>query len=122
MMLRFGARIAFALHFHKIGKVVPPGGGAFVHWHTNERLAKGDFPHDFQEFLPPQKTLGTARNNLAGQFEFASNVATDADMTVHMATFRLSFAIQAWVTDEIANFDKVKQWPDRIFRPGFLKV
>ncbi len=122
-MLRFGARAAAALHFAATGQIVPSGGGIWATWHTNERIIKGDFPADFTDLLPPHTTLGAGtKRGLDGQFEYSSRVTDDGLMSAHMITFRLSFAIQAAIATDVANFRRVEESkPQLIFRPGFLK-
>ncbi|UYN96575.1 MAG: hypothetical protein KIT25_06480 [Enhydrobacter sp.] len=123
MMLTFAARTAAALHFQVTQRIVPSSGGIWATWHTNERLIKGDFPEHFAEMLPPHTTLGAGlRKSLAGQFDYSSRVTDDGLMSAHMATFRLSFAIQAAVATDIASFAHVQSTrPALVFRPGFLK-
>jgi hypothetical protein len=123
MMLRFGARAAMALHHHLTGEIVPEAGGVWSTWHTNERLITGDFPSDFADMLPPSRTLRAGRNTLEGQFDFASRVTDDNQMSAHMLTFRLSFAVQAVVARNISALDRVqKRFPQLIFKTGFLKA
>ena len=123
IMLRFGARAAMALHHHLTGEIVPDTGGVWSTWHTNERLIKGDFPSDFADMLPPSQTLRAGRNTLEGQFDFASRVTSDNQMSAHMMTFRLSFAVQAVVARNISDLDRVqKRFPQLIYNTGFLKA
>lgn len=122
-LLRFSARAAAALHFAATGRIVPKGGAIWSTWHTNERLIKGDFPAEFADMLPPHTTLGAGtRKSLDGQFEYSTNVSSDGLVSMHMITFRLSFAIQAAVSVDAANFEKIAaEKPEYVFRPGFLK-
>lgn len=122
-MLRFGARAAAALHFAATGQIVPAGGAIWSTWHTNERLINGDFPADFVDMLPQQTTLGAGtRKSLEGQFDYSTRVTDDRLMSAHMITFRLSFAIQAAVSTEADNFNRIAtEKPQYVFRPGFLK-
>lgn len=122
-MLKFGARAAAALHFEATKEIVPPGGGIWVSWHTNERIIKGDFPSDFADMLPPHTTLGAGtKRALEGQFEYSSRPTDDGLMSAHMIAFRLSFAIQAAVATDVGSFAKVEATkPQLIFCPGFLK-
>lgn len=123
-MLRFGARAAAALHFATTGQIVPVGGGIWSTWYTNERIIKGDFPSDFADVLPPHTTLGAGtKRALEGQFDYASTKTENGSMSVHMMTFRLSFAIQAAVVRDMETFRKIESnKPQLIFRPGFLKA
>lgn len=121
-MLKFGARAAAALHFEVAKEIVPPGGGIWATWYSNERLIKGDYPADFADMLPPHTTLFAGRNSLAGQFEYSSRATDDIRMSAHMMTFRLSFAVHAAVAMDIASFEKIESSkPQLVFRPGFLQ-
>jgi hypothetical protein len=61
------------------------------------------------------------RNTLEGQFDFSSRVTDDNRASAHMMTFRLSFAIQAAVTPDAADFAEIRaKKPELFFEPGFL--
>jgi hypothetical protein len=122
-IMQFGARAALALHYHLTSKVVPKSGLVWVVWHTNERLIMGDFSAAFGAYLPPHKTLKAGRNTLEGQFDFSSRATDDCRMSAHMMTFRLSFAIQAAVAIDAADFavPRAKK-PELFFEPGFLRT
>jgi hypothetical protein len=120
-IMQFGARAALALHYHLTANIVPKTGLVWVVWHTNERLITGDFPEAFAGHLPPHQTLRAGRNTLEGQFDFSSRVTDDNRMSAHMMTFRLSFAIQAAVTPDAADFAEIRaKKPELFFEPGFL--
>ena len=121
--MQFGARAALALHYHLTANIVPKSGLVWVVWHTNERLVRGDFPDAFAGHLPPHQTLRAGRNTLEGQFDFSSNVTDDNRMSAHMMTFRLSFAIQATVALDAADFAVARaKKPELFFEPGFLRT
>jgi hypothetical protein len=118
-IIQFGARAALALHYHLSGIVVPKTGLVWVVWHTNERLITDDFPEVFARCLPPHQTLRAGRNTLEGQFDFSSRVTDDNRMSAHMMTFRLSFAIQAAVALNAADFAEARaKRPGLFFEPG----
>jgi hypothetical protein len=120
-IMQFGARAALSLHYHLTGNIVPKTGLVWVVWHTNERLITGDFPETFAAYLPPHQTLRAGRNTLEGQFDFSSRVTDDNRMSAHMMTFRLSFAIQAAVALDAADFLAARaKKPELFFEPGFL--
>lgn len=122
-LLRFGARAAAALHFEATKKVLPSTGAILAAWYTNERLINGDFPTDFADMLPPLTTLGAGtQRTLNGQFEYTTRVADDGTLSLHMMTFRLSFAVQAAVSVDADSLNEIAVGkPECVFRPGFLK-
>jgi hypothetical protein len=122
-IMQFGARAALALHYHLTGNIVPKTGLVWVVWHTNEQLIMGDFPEAFAAYLPPHQTLRAGHNTLEGQFDFSSRITDDNRMSAHMMTFRLSFAIQAAVALDAADFaaSRAKK-PELFFEPGFLRT
>jgi peptide/nickel transport system substrate-binding protein len=75
---------------------------------------------DRLEWLP--EALEQGKFSSADQFQYASRQKDDGARTAHFITFRLSFALQAFVVrdfSEIAHF--VAHVPHNVFRPGFLK-
>lgn len=122
-IVQFGARAAFALHYHLTGTIVPKTGLVWVVWQTNERLIRGDMPDPFDGHLPPHQTLKAGRNTLDGQFDFSSRATDDNRMSAHMMSFRLSFAIQAAVALDGADFAATRaKKPELFFEPGFLRI
>lgn len=121
-MLQFGARAALALHHHLTRQIAPTGGLVFVVWHTNEVLFSGDFPDFIARHLPPPQSLNAGRKTLGEQFQYSSRETDDKRMTAHTMTFRLSFAVQAAVAMDAADFSEQRdKMPKQFFAPGFLK-
>jgi hypothetical protein len=121
-MMLFGARAALALHYHQTGQITPPDGLVFVVWHTNEVLFTNDFPDFIARHLPPPQTLNAGRKTLGAQFQFSSLETDDKRMTAHTMTFRLSFAVQAAVAVDRADFSEQRnKMPKQFFEPGFLR-
>ena len=120
LMLRFAARSVFALHYHRCGQIVPPEGAAYVRWHTNESLLDGSYPADFADVLPLPQSLKQGNLSQDDQFTYASAALPDVRVSAHQLTFRLSFAIQAWVFIDVAKW-MPRLRHENVFRPGFLK-
>jgi hypothetical protein len=121
-MMVFGARAALALHYHHTGQIAPSGGLVFVVWHTNEVLFTDDFPDFIARHLPPPQSLNAGRKTLGEQFQFSSRETDDRRMTAHTMTFRLSFAVQAAIAVDSADFSEQRlKMPRQFFEPGFLK-
>jgi hypothetical protein len=123
LMVRFAARAAFALHYELCRQILPEGGGVFARWYTNEVFLKGGFPSDFASMLGPTRALRQGSKSLAGQFECRSRATENMHMSAHVATFRLSFGIEAYATRDIANLMPTvpTSTHNRLFRPGFLQ-
>jgi hypothetical protein len=116
---RFAAKLGFALHYNKTKRVVPASGGALVRWYSNHDLFTGRFPAQLTEIVGPPETLRQGRFDVTRQFLYGSNALSDGTMTVHVASFRQSFAVMATVAEDLARIANVV--PAEGFRPGFLK-
>lgn len=120
VMHRFGAKLGLAMHRHVTGRIVPTTGVASVIWYTNNCALTGRFPDSVYEFLGPPETLRQGQKHVADQFQVASAVPVEGpEMSVHMATFRRSFAVLVFVAEDE---DLLGPSPEgAAFRPGFLK-
>ncbi len=119
----FGARIALALHFEKTNEILPEMGGVCVFSKSNNTLVEEGVPEEFIAMLGPPEALEQGRFGSADQFQYASRQEGAGARTAHFITFRLSFALQAFVVrdfSEIAHL--VAHVPHNVFRPGFLKT
>jgi len=119
---RFGAKIAYALHFEETGKPVPNGGAAAVWWLTNFQSLQGDLPNDLLALMTGSKTLRQGRKEVSEQFGYDSIRSDTGSMSAHFATFRFSFAICAFVGVR-EDLVTVENMPPHVclFRPGWLK-
>ena len=122
LMVRFAARVAFALHYELCRQFLPESGGVLVRWYTNEVLLNGDFPRDLAMMLGPPQSLRQGSKSLAGQFEYRSRATENMQMSAHVATFRLSFGIEAYAARDIKDLAPpvATSTHNRLFRPGFL--
>lgn len=118
----FGARVALALHYELTHEILPDSGGVFVHWMSNNVIAKNEVPDAFLAMLGSPQTLKQGRKTLADQFFYQSLAEDGGARSAHFAAFRVSFAVQAFV---VRDFNEMKHivadLPAKIFRPGFLK-
>jgi hypothetical protein len=118
----FGARVALALHFELTRQIVPETGGVFVKWMSNNAIVENEVPESFLAMLGPPQSLEQGRQTLEDQFQYKSSAEGDGARSAHFATFRVSFAIQAFV---VRDFNELREItddvPDNVFRPGFLK-
>ena len=125
-LARFAARVGLALHYELCGEVVPAAGAVLVRVLTNFSLVDGEFPSDFAEMLGAPRTLRQGRKTVEEQFGYASRGLEDNSLSAHIATFRMSFAIQAFVARDRNDLSPPAELGDnvdttnRLFRPGFL--
>jgi len=120
VMHRFGAKLGLAMHRHVTGRIVPTSGVASVIWYSNNCALTGRFPASVYDFLGSPETLRQGEKHVADQFQVASAVPIEGpEMSVHMATFRRSFAVLAFIAE---NQDLLgPSCEGTAFRPGFLK-
>jgi hypothetical protein len=117
---RFGAKLALALHYRITARIVPTSGGVALRWYTNWDHATQRFPADVAANLGPPSTLQQGSKSVEGQFAYASQAATDAPMSAHLATLRYSIAIIAFVAHDVADLN-VAEAEQQVWRPGFLR-
>ena len=114
----FAAKMGMALHFALTGRYVPVAGTVVADYFTNHNAIVGSIPANlFQNFADPG-TLWQGRKHVRDQFEYASMSEDDGRRTAHLAAFRASFFVVAFV-DEL-EIDPPEAG-ERLFRPGCLK-
>lgn len=122
-MLRFGAKLAFALHFEATQRLVPIGGGAAVFWFPNHMEVTGKVPSELMGLVGDPKTLVQGRFSVPDQFTYgsvASLTASNLVISAHTATFRQAFRIHMFVADDIT---KLSAAPNKnVFKTGFLRL
>jgi len=121
-MKRFAAKIGFALHFEYTGRPVPAGGAAGVRWFTNVQAIDGELPADLIQLFGEHRTLRQGSKHVEDQFGYASVGTPSGSMTAHFATFRVAFAVCAFIGE---RDDLVRAPPGAqhvtIYHPGWLK-
>ncbi len=118
IILNFGARMAFALHYNITASIVPPTGGAVVLWYSNMHLFENGLPDDLLAQLGPSYTLTQGRKNVGDQFSFAWVIPTDESIYGYWASFRKSFALAMFVSPSTRH---LRRYRSNLFVPGFLK-
>ena len=122
-ILSFAGKMGYALHFHLLGKPVSPAGAASVWWLTNYQAMKGEVPEHLQSLLGAPETLRQGRWEVSNQFQYASVGAVEGTMSAHFASFRYSFAICAFVSENHVDVTPPKGVGHvSVFRPGWLKL
>lgn len=114
----FGARLAFGLHYHMTGAVVPQTGGAVVEVKTfYNRVSGWELSEELASKLGPPRTLGrTKKEAVPDQFLFSSSPREE--VTFYFATFGIDFAFMMFVADDNALFEEVIKHGAHVHPPG----
>jgi hypothetical protein len=93
-----------------------------VKWLTNYQIFEnGGLPSGLLALVGPPRTIAQGRANLDSQFRFAGSAAADDQgVSLHLSTFRQSFAIVTAVSENGKGLDPSAD--DEVFRPGFLRA
>lgn len=120
---RFGAKIGFALHYYLTKKIVPPTGGAAVWWFSNYQWLTEELPSELAELVGNPRTLRQGTWNVEKQFRYGSIATEDNSMSVHLASFRESFAVCAFVAEQASKVQPPKHVKHvTLHCPGWLKI
>jgi hypothetical protein len=112
----FGAKLSFALHYARTGRIIPLTGGVAVRWYSNYDAVNGEIPTSVYEMLGPPHTLQQGKWHAGDQFSYAYAVAKDTEMAAYFSVFRQSFAMLSWVSHTIDAFADVEDL--KVHRPG----
>lgn len=119
VMTTFAARMGFALHHWVTGEIIGSAGGVFARWYSNYERFQGRLPEAFLEILGAHYTLSQGRKNVGDQFSFSFIKGVELGVTGYWATFRQSFAVMAFVSQNMAELSDAPHHLVR--RPAFLK-
>ena len=111
----FGAKLGFALHYWKTGRIVPKGGGVSVRWYTNYNFVDGSFPEHILSIMGAPVTLRQGSQSVAEQFRFGFAIPETQEMGAYLSTFRLSFAVLSWVSEDAKVFPEAAR---PVLKPG----
>ena len=100
----FGAKLGFALHYDTTRRIIPSEGGAAVRWYSNFEAITGNLPSDMLNILGPPETLRQGKWHTANQFEYSYAHADNLRMGIYFSTFRKSFAVASFVSDNASKF------------------
>ena len=114
----FGAKLGFALHYAVTGRIIPPEGGVAVRWFSNFDAVTGGIPPEAIRVLGSPHTLRQGKWEVEEQFDYAFAVTEDAMMAAYFSTFRKSFAVLSWVSDDEARFRDIADV--QVLRPGMF--
>ncbi|MER8504020.1 hypothetical protein [Mesorhizobium sp. M0208] len=107
----------FALHHWVTGEIVGPAGGVFARWHSNYERFQGRLPQAFLDILGADYTMSQGRKNVGDQFSFRFVKGMELGVTGYWAMFRQSFAVMAFVSQNMAELrDAATGVPQRLFR------
>ena len=114
LLAQFAGRVGLALHYELCRQIVPPSGAVLVRIFTNASLIDGEFPTDFVDMLGAPQTLRQGSMSVEDQFNYASRALEDMSMSAHIATFRMSFAVQAFVARDSSALSPPPNWATRL--------
>lgn len=110
----FTARAGFALHWLRLGRIVPKAGLVMPFWYTNINKIAGDIPSQLLECFPGFETLKQGIKDVEDQFGYASQVLDDDGMSLHILAFRFSFLCVAFVFEDSNGIE----WTPSAIHPG----
>jgi hypothetical protein len=101
----FGARMAFALHYHHTKRIIPESGGVVVEVKTLQHQMNGwRLPNEISQILGPPRTLAQGRKGHVGdQFMFACG--PDTALTFYFLTLGMDYAFLLFVAEDRTDFD-----------------
>lgn len=115
----FGAKLGFALHYGVNDRIVPLEGGVAVRWFSNYDAATDGIPQPILRLLGERQTLRQGKRSVDDQFTYAYAVAEGGEMAIYFSTFRMSFAVLSWVSEDMAGFEGVDNVDmQRVHRTG----
>ena len=120
-MRTFAAKMGLALHYRENHRVVPSTGAVIVQWFSNVQAFTNRIPPEILQMVGSPDTLRQGKFEVRDQFMYASQSMPEGDMSAHYATFRLSFAINAFVVEDTASITGYTPGPN-VLHPGFLKA
>lgn len=112
----FGAKLGFALHYAMTGAIVPRAGGVAVRWFSNFERLTGEIPADLFRILGQPQTLRQGKWGAGDQFSYAFAISENSEMAAYFSTFRKSFAVLSWVSEDVAAFASSANV--KVHRPG----
>ena len=117
----FALKMGLALHFEMTGRPLSVDGGISIRWFTNYERFTGEFPEDLMHLFPDPQTLKNGKREVSDQFQYSYRLSDKNDFGAYFASFRLSFAVVAFVAQDkdVLIQPKDKQLP--IFSPADVK-
>jgi hypothetical protein len=116
----FAAKMGLALHYRENRRVVHSTGAVIVRWFSNVQAFTNRIPPEILQMVGSPDTLRQGKFEVGDQFMYASQSLPGGDVSAHYATFRLSFAINAFVAEDTATIEAYTPGPNVLY-PGFLK-
>lgn len=116
---KFGAKFAFAMHYHETGERVPDGGAVSSRYFTNMSVLDETFPADALAYFGEPKTLVQGAKHVGDQFQY--NSAKVEGGSVAFAALRKSFMFFTVSADDASKLDTVEEAGERLLRSGSMK-
>lgn len=113
----FGVKLFLALHYEHTGTIVPKRGGVSVLWFTNWNRINNTIPPELLTLAGEPMSLQQGQWSVANQFEYKVSTDPDGKFGMYVATFRESFLIAGFVSQETKMFSDTM--PEAvIYSPG----
>lgn len=117
----FALKMGLALHFETTGQTLNDDGGISIRWFTNYERFTGDFPQELIDFFPESKTLKNGRREVSDQFQYSYRLSDEKEFGAYFASFRLSFAVVAFVAQDKAVLHQPNERQLPIFTTSEVK-
>ena len=111
------------MHFERTGQVVPQEGVVFVRIYSNIDLLENKVPETIFDMLPEPSTLAQGKKSVESQFRYGTRESEGGRMTISFASFRLSFAVLAITSADLASISSDELPKEATpYRPGALQA
>jgi hypothetical protein len=125
-MCLVAAKLAFALHYHHTGKIVPRTGFVAVRYETNVTMQSRELPADLVAMLGPSQMLTQGEWTSEGHFAYRGAWVPDGTGSVSIAHVGEAFFYLMFVVAQNAGSDEpqleMNEFNEmRHFRPGDMQ-
>ena len=86
-----GAKLGFGLHYHRTGKIVPPGGFVETRFRTNAKIYLGGLPPELMQDLGPVAVLAQGEWTSDGHFGYRPTSSADGTLGIYVAHLGRAF-------------------------------
>lgn len=117
----FALKMGLALHFETTGRPLSNNGGISIRWFSNYEKFTGEFPEDLANFFGEAKTLKNGKREVSDQFQYSFAISEEKNFGAYFASFRMSFAVLAFVAQDKTILHKPNEKQLPIYSPKDVK-
>ena len=117
----FALKMGLALYFETTGRPLTDDGGLSIRWFTNYERFTGEFPEELINFFPESKTLKNGNREVSDQFQYSYALSEEKEFGAYFASFRMSFAVVAFVAQDKTVLHQPNDKQLQIFSPKEVK-